>query len=313
MEVSLTPKEWGIRLADDLRQHSGEADFLRAIAKGEFRDSPYVKPFYVLTQQAEERHPGSTTEEVRARHLLDRRLRTEFQALKTLIRDMNDIIGSEVEISRPKIRFQALQLREFILQDVFIRSTEEAAQLVRECKTDCPNECERQLILEKLTTLASAVESRPDSCSLIEDWADDTAMLLSRLSAHKAAVETIEQRYFEDHRTLSRDIEAALGSNIQTVLEVIGIFNEHLQIMPQVTPFWPHKQAIPLTINAEAIRVFGHKTMANVFVRQWVADAKYKAVADGPHRTGEDEAFVWKGLRERLGVKPPESKPVWPR
>ncbi len=47
IELKLTPKQWAIRLADEMRRYASEED-LKAIAKGTYRQSPYIKPFYAL-------------------------------------------------------------------------------------------------------------------------------------------------------------------------------------------------------------------------------------------------------------------------
>ena len=67
IEVELTPKEWAIKLADEIHRSPREQDFLRAIAKGTYRESPPVKPLFALAEQAENRHPGQTPDNVRAR------------------------------------------------------------------------------------------------------------------------------------------------------------------------------------------------------------------------------------------------------
>ena len=58
LEVSLSPKEWAIRLADQMRSHPSELDFLQTIAKGTFEGSSIIHPFRALRNQAEERYPG---------------------------------------------------------------------------------------------------------------------------------------------------------------------------------------------------------------------------------------------------------------
>jgi hypothetical protein len=45
IEVQLTPKEWAIKLVDEIRRYPSKPEFLLAIAKGTFRESPYVKRF----------------------------------------------------------------------------------------------------------------------------------------------------------------------------------------------------------------------------------------------------------------------------
>jgi hypothetical protein len=53
LETHLTPKELAIQLAQEIRWHASDEDFWKAWAKRELRESPFVKPFSRLAQQAQ--------------------------------------------------------------------------------------------------------------------------------------------------------------------------------------------------------------------------------------------------------------------
>ena len=42
IELQLTPKQWAIRLADEMRRYPSQKDFLKAIGKGTYRQSPFT-------------------------------------------------------------------------------------------------------------------------------------------------------------------------------------------------------------------------------------------------------------------------------
>jgi hypothetical protein len=97
IDLQLTPKQWAIRLADEIRRYPSEEDLSMAIAEGTFRHSPFVAPFFKLGEQAEELWPGRSPEDIRARLKLNRELRGEFQALKWLINNINGAIKTTTE------------------------------------------------------------------------------------------------------------------------------------------------------------------------------------------------------------------------
>src|SRR5713101_9238090 len=100
MELQLTPKEWAIRLAAEMRKHPRQEGFWKAITKGTYRDSLIVKPFFKLAEQAEARHPGNSPEDIGARNQLNRNLRREFAALRGLVWGVNDAIAYKAESLR---------------------------------------------------------------------------------------------------------------------------------------------------------------------------------------------------------------------
>src|ERR1700730_16782361 len=115
IEVELTPKEWAIKLADEIHRYPCEQDFLRAVAKGNYYESPYIKPFFALAKQAEDRHSGQRPENLRARQELSRILRKEYHALKTLINNINSEVQSKTEMIQLKIDALASKLHWLIL------------------------------------------------------------------------------------------------------------------------------------------------------------------------------------------------------
>ena len=113
IEPQLTSKLWAIRLANEMRRYPSQKDFQKAIGKGTYRESPSIKPFYALRQQAHERWPENYRKEV----ALNRKLRMEFQALKMLINNINSTIERKAETNRLKVAVQLSKLQTLILED----------------------------------------------------------------------------------------------------------------------------------------------------------------------------------------------------
>ncbi len=326
IEVQLTPKEWAVRLADEMRRHSCQADFLKAIAKGTYRELPYVKPFYALGEQAEECHPGAKPGDIRAHHQLNRKLRTEFHALKVLIANVNETIESKAETNGLKAALKLSTLHVVILQDAFARTCRKAATWTQETQAAAwDGQGVRQLLLRELSAYTSLDVTDPTADSspiaaglslpfpkLIETWADNSAMLLMEVSSYEAAVQTIQERYFDGHLILFRDVEAKLTRTSQTVHETVSISNEYLKDRAHVRADWgPQEEQnstslatsnheAHLAIDIEAIQN-GAGMVAGGVADAWVRDAKDKAVADIMEETGEHQDLVWQRLREKAG------------
>ena len=122
MELQLTPKEWAISVAEEMRSQPSEADFVRVVAEKPYRKWPWVKPFFKLCEQAEARYPGSRPENICARNQLAARLRTEFHALKKLICKGNETIRSKAESIGLQTRLKLSTLQTLILQDAIGRT-----------------------------------------------------------------------------------------------------------------------------------------------------------------------------------------------
>jgi hypothetical protein len=327
IELQLTPKEWAVSLADEMRLHSCQADFLKAIAKGTYRGLPYVKPFYALNEQVEASVPGSTPEDVKTRNQLARQLRTEFHALKVLIATVNEIMTRKAETIGLKVALKPSTIHSMILQDAFGRTSRRADDWIKENNASKLNEEECQSLLIELAafTIVSFAATSSDGLplygvrlrlhSLIEGWADETTMLIMDILAHQTAVQAIQEKYFDAHPILFRDVEAKVTKTIQTVHEAVAIFNEYLQDCAGAIPdrglqeqhdgvspaTWDHDAH--LAIDVEAIQKEAGMA-ADRLAEKWVRDAKDEAVADISEETGEHEDLIWQRLRQEAGLQP---------
>jgi hypothetical protein len=286
IELQLTPKLWAIRLADEMRRYPSQKDFLKAIGKGTYRESPFVKPFYALRQQAHERWPENYYREV----ALYRKLRMEFQALKMLINNINSTIEHKAETSRLKAALQLSKLQTLMLKDSLAYSGVSEKESTR---------------LERLHLP-----------SLLEEWADVSANLLMETLPYKTAVLTIHEEYFESHPILYKENEIAFEIAIRTIRDAIAQFNEYLEVraelsnrksdheqheaeMASAMPF-ERENSLPIDIEGVEKRA---EILADFIVQKWVMNAKFTANADILRETGKHEDFVWEQFRREMGLK----------
>jgi hypothetical protein len=280
IELQLTPKQWAIRLADEIRRYASQEDFMKAIGKGTFRQSPFVKPFFVLAQQVQERWPARSTENIKRTEKLYRKLQMEFQALKLLINNINEAISIKAETNRLKAALQLSKLQTLILKD--------------------------SLAYTGVIETTSAIRARLHLLSDLEEWADDSAILLMQTTPCKTAVQTIQEDYFDGHPFLYKDTETALEIATRTVRDAIAVFNEYVTVRgklsnPDSDPeqqksatandlLVERESSLPIDIEAVEKRT---EFLVDIIAQQWVKEAKYTANAEVLRETGRHEDFVW--------------------
>src|SRR5580693_1989654 len=81
IEADFTPRQWAIMLADEMRRHPSEVEFVRAAAKLKYREMPFKKPYFALAQQVHKAAPKDSQ--------LNAKLRREFHGLNLLINKVN--------------------------------------------------------------------------------------------------------------------------------------------------------------------------------------------------------------------------------
>jgi hypothetical protein len=129
IETHLTPKEWAIRQADEMRKYPGVVPYMKALAKLPLHELPMQRPYYVFEKQAGELHPGSKPDDIRARHRRTAAQWNEFQALSVLIRDVGMTMEWRGEIIGMKA---AAMLSVLILREDPDGSSSSLAELSRE-------------------------------------------------------------------------------------------------------------------------------------------------------------------------------------
>jgi hypothetical protein len=292
IELQLTPKQWAIGLADEMRRYHSRVDFLKAIAKSTYRQSPMLRPFYALAEQAHERWPERTQQDSLRKIELDCKMQMEFQALKMLTNDVNSEIEIRARTNRLKAALQLSKLHALVLKDALAHTG-----------------------VAETIPANSASLARQHHSSALNDWADITAMLFLEIIAYKAAVQAIQEKYFDSHPILYKDNEMAVEMTIQTFRDAIATFNEYYKVradlsnreadqgqrkagMPNATSF-ECETNLPIDIE------FNKKStemLAASIVEKFVMNAKCKANFDISLETGKHEDAVWQQFRKEMGL-----------
>ena len=349
IEAKLTPKEWAIKLADEMRKQPSEVESLEAIVKSSIagRKSPFFKVFWALLDQAEERFPctSKTDDKNRAARLaLARKLTTEYHALKILIAKVNDMIGAEARYTGLMALLHISMLAEILFKDSVGRTTRKAAEWIEEYKTaDAAEEASRKGMLKELSffTKADLGETFADSMPLgpdirlrfktrLEEWVKEQVTLIGKVFAYKHAVKIIQDKYFNGHPILYRDVEAQLDHTIKNLEDGVHWLHEDLKLRSQLFKMeWDENEkedgiagAIPgereghLTIDIEAIKAgkacrAEASDLADLWVKESDTAAKIDATLLDPKDRDEREAYMWAHFCtqvEKPFVKVPEGK-----
>jgi len=304
VEAALSPKEWAIRLADQIRSHPSEEDFCRAMARGTFQDAPVFKPYDALREQANQRHPGKKPEEYRAMVNLNRALRLEYHALKALILHVNHAVTMHIAFTGLRATLKLAKLETIVRQDAFTRTASKAAAWITAAQpTGADADASRQAMLEELAACTDSIpESDDTGCrysSNLENWIAEVVTLTAETYAQRAAVQTVQDIHFDGHAILFHEMETGLDENIKTLEDAIATFNAYLKAKPG-------EPETRLAINSDAIRANAVKAQADRLAANWIKSAKDKAKADILSEGDEQGfcAFVWDQFREAVGMNP---------
>jgi hypothetical protein len=323
VESQLTPKEWAIRLADEMRK-SSHTEFVKKTASA-------FKAFPSLQKQAEEKYPGTKPADIQARHRLYRELQTEYHALKKLIGQVNEAVMNRAEKAGLEAALKISTLQTTILQDAFGRTARKAAGWIEVYETEGKDEEEnRKVMLSELQAYMDvnfgekATDSLPIGDiklrfpTIIENWIKAAVVLIEDLYSHRAAVQIIQDKQFDDHPILDLTLEADLKKTIRAVEDSVESFNEYLDVRGRLFKAeWEEEEeheggyvtAIPgeregmLKIDLEKIKaesVRAGKELAKV----WMTDARDEAVFDIRQAEGDGDAAFDELALKRGWVKP---------
>jgi hypothetical protein len=325
IEIKLTPKEWVIRFVDEMQKYPSETSFLKAMAKDTSRESLILKPFLMLSEQAEERFSGKKPENIRARNQLSRKLQTEWHMLKNLIFTINKETNNQAESTGLKTALKLSTLQTFVLQDVFKRTAENAAKWIGKCKTTADDEEKyRQIILKELDAFRDLylgeIFGQPFGSDIrirfsvpIEGLIIDITMLISDIFAHEAAIKIIQDKYFDGHPILFQDAENKFVETIKMVRNLAATFSEYLKIREslfkaegnqddQIISALASECKGQLTIDIEAIKFRAVEQSAIALANAWIKFEREKAVAEFLEEPGEYETYIWGKFRESFGL-----------
>jgi hypothetical protein len=296
VEFNLTPKEWAIRLADELRKYPSEDEFHYSILNySSIDETPIHKPFLILNKQAEERHPGHKSEDIRSQERIARKLRGEYQALKTLINRSNEKIGHKAEIWKLKASLQMSAFNNLLFQDAKAVS----------CMTIDGN--------------PSGEPCQFAFPSMIRAWRPKTYDLILDFFIYDAVLKTIQEKYFDGHLFIYRDVEKSLLKTRIALEDLVSAFNEYLAKMePKIAGAKDKNGPIDtaaflkrLTLNIdETIKLFDQESIV-AGAEKWAKDARDKVIVehlDDMGRHDEASRFLWDIAREEIRERQTASK-----
>jgi hypothetical protein len=271
VEIYLTPQEWVIRLVEEIREYPNLEAFSKALEGQTFGESALIKPFLKLARQAEVRHPGKSPDDIDKRIELDRKLRTKFHVLKTLVVRIHEKIEHVCQISSVKAEARICQLEILVQEAKFSRLAKAAATYVEKA---AEGDSEKQSVLKELKIFADLSSAEPEGSFLIELVANDLKTLAKDLFAHDAAYKVAQERYFDGHPILFRNTEARLSLAIEAITDAIRRYNE----------------LFGENADLEALR----KTAGSIDVDQIMKDATISATVDILRESGGDAESCWK-------------------
>jgi hypothetical protein len=170
--------------------------------------------------------------------------------LKIFICRLNGIIENKAETIMLAVRLQHSRLENLFQKHQFCRVAEAAAACI---KRTAVSHREPPRILEILRSFAYT-----DPESEIESLSNDLAMLTKNTLAHEAALQIAQDRYFDGHSILFRNIEDALKQTIELTTSTVERLNAFFSIHERA-----HIRAIrerPGSIDVDAIMKDARKT-----------------------------------------------------
>ena len=242
IETHLTPKEWAIRLADEMRKYPDTLAYMKALAKLPLHELPVQRPFYAFEKQAGEQYPGDEPEDIRARHRLTDALWNEFHTLKLLIRQVDQPMQRKVKTISLQAALQLSALHALILEDIL-------------AQTD-------------------------NSETPLAEWSHEYTALLQDFYAHRAAVELIQSEHFAGHSILYPELEAELTEAARTIESAVVTANDYLKHRAARGGAATNAGAgeSNLLIGLESIKAGANGQRATAIAEKWLHDASREAV-----------------------------------
>jgi hypothetical protein len=307
VEVALSPKQWAIRVADDQRRHSSAIAWIQAAVTVAPEDTPAIRGWDALARQVEDRYPGNKPGDIQARSKLSLALFQEYHALLGLQLAVGTATALLNVAAGQKAALKLARLETMVLRDAFGRTSRKAAVWLAEYPAaDADEEANRRDMLNEL-----AAYPEP---SAADDWIAAVVGLAVEVFTHRAAVQIVQDRFFDGHPILFQDDEAGLNGIVQTLEDAIAVFNEYMTAKAAldratgentggaVASALPGEREGKPAINIDAIRASA-ASPAKIEADKWIRHARDNAKYHYLERR-QANAFAWKEIREWLGARP---------
>lgn len=266
IEDRLTPKEWAIRFADEIREYPSIDEL--CLAQIKTRVSTIHTAHKKLVEQAEARHPGR---KAYAQQQADiQHTQIEFETLKNLVFKVNETVTKRTCNAETEAALKVQTLQTIILQDAFSQTVGKASTWIKGQKTTGQkSNPARQGLLAELAGYADT-GGETGFRTMADVWADSVSALAFDLLCHKAAVALLQDTCFDGHAILAPDTETGLEAVVQTIRQAIEHFNEYLTVQGN--------RDSPLRINVDALSP-SHKAVKSL-ADYWLAPARDEAIVD---------------------------------
>ena len=268
IETHLTPTEWAVRLADEIRKYPDSLAHMKALAKLPLHELPVQRPYFAFEKQAAERHPGSKPEDIRARHRLTDALWREFHTLKLLMRQVDGTMQRKVETISLQAAIQLSALHALILEDA----------------------------LKHTATRAATFRELGNGETPLAEWSHEYTALLQDFYTHRAAVELVQSQHFAGHPILYPELEAELTEAARTIESAVATANDYLKHRAARDGTATNGGAVEnnLAIGLESIKAGASGQRAAAIAQKWQHDASREA--------NESDEEKWERCREEFGA-----------
>jgi hypothetical protein len=268
IETHLTPKEWAIRLVDEMRKYPDPLAHLKALAKLPLHELPVQRPFYAFEKQAGEQYPGDNPDDIRARHRLTDALWNEFHTLKLLIRQVDQTMQRKVETISLQAALQLSALHALILEDALANTAKPAVAFTELGNRETP----------------------------LAEWSHEYTALLQDFYAHRAAVELIQSGHFAGHSIFYPELEAELTEAARIIESAVVTANDYLNCRAMRAGAGTNGGAAEnnLAIGLESIKAGANGQRAAAIAEKWQHDASHEAIESDEER--------WEPSREEFGA-----------
>ncbi len=314
VEAKLKPKQLAMKYVDEFRRYPTLLEFHQAQAKLTFRESELGKACTALSQQAQDRYPGSTPQEIGAHNKLTQTLFTEFYALTTLILNVNRTIELKCEMfgmSGLLVQSLTMDLQDLIWQDPSLITASVAAEWIKLTKSSNGDRKQRRVPREILQRFAYTKMMRRVPGLLLKSV---NGLLLMHLYSYQMAVQNLQERYFDGHPILSHEVEDALKDTIEILLKTIGTYKEYVKDRDldgctvglrnrshDGTGTQNELDGEPELADLEGFQK-GGREMADKVLKDWATDAHDQGVAAISPGTPDLEDLLWKNFQKKYGA-----------
>jgi hypothetical protein len=211
LETRLTPKEWAIRIADEIRKYPSQHEYLRYLTEhSNINETLWVKPFAMLKQLSEELYPGKKPFEMQTQRDHTRKLQMEFLVLKSLIHEINTRARQNVEIMKPQFLLQMALLRIHIMGDIA------STHFIKESR--------------KKTDKWQENGNPPES---LEYWQLKTTGWIDEFFTGNELFKTVSELYLDGHPFIFLDIENQLTGIKKIIDEIVSLFNDYIKAVAE--------------------------------------------------------------------------------